>query len=79
MSKKGNSQKRSIDRLRDGAGSLEIKTPDDDSAITGMISFGDNLLVVKEKGIYAIKLVKGSNLRLTVACYFDIDTLCPGH
>jgi len=56
MNKKSKGQKRSIDRLRDGAGSLEIKTPDDDSAITGMISFGDNLLVVKEKGIYAIKL-----------------------
>lgn len=56
MSKKSKGQKRSIDRLRDGAGSLEIKTPDDDSAITGMISFADNLLVVKEKGIYAIKL-----------------------
>lgn len=56
MSKKSKSQKRSIDRLRDGAGSFEIKTLDDDSAITGMISLADSLLVVKEKGIYAIKL-----------------------
>ena len=56
MGKKSKGQKRSIDRLRDGAGSLEIKTPDDDSPITGMISLADNLLVVKEKGIYAIKL-----------------------
>lgn len=47
--------KRSIDRLRDGAGSLEVKTPDDDSAITGMITCGDRLLTVK-KGIYEIKL-----------------------
>jgi hypothetical protein len=56
MNKKDKEQKRPIDRLRDGAGSLEVKTPDDDSAITGMISFGDNLFAVKEKGIYAIKL-----------------------
>ncbi len=49
-------QKRSIDKLRDGAGSFEIKTPDDDSAITGMITTGENLLAVKEKGVYAIKL-----------------------
>lgn len=56
MSKKDNDQKGRIDRLRDGGGSLEVKTPDDDSAITGMISHGDSLLVVKEKGVYAIKL-----------------------
>ncbi len=56
MSKKDKDQKRPIDRLRDGAGSLEVKTPDDDSAITGMIALGDSLLAVKEKGIYAIKL-----------------------
>ena len=47
--------KRPIDRLRDGAISLEVKTPDDDSAISIMITFGDRLLVVKEKGIYEIK------------------------
>jgi len=56
MTKKDNDQKGPIDRLREGAGSLEVKTPDDDSAITGMISHGDSLLVVKEKGVYAIKL-----------------------
>jgi hypothetical protein len=47
--------KRPIDRLRDGAISLEVKTPDDDSAISIMITVGDRLLVVKEKGIYEIK------------------------
>ena len=47
---------RPIDKLRDGAGSLEIRTPDDDSAISEMISTGDRLLVVKGKGIYEIKL-----------------------
>lgn len=48
--------KRPVDCLRDGAGSLEVKIPDDNSAITGMITFGDRLLSVKEKGIYEIKL-----------------------
>jgi len=48
--------KRPIDRLRDGAGSLEVKTPDDDSAITGMLTFGGRLYAVKERGIYEIKL-----------------------
>jgi hypothetical protein len=47
--------KRPIDRLRDGAISLEVKTPDDDSAISIMITVSDRLLVVKEKGIYEIK------------------------
>jgi len=56
MSKKDKNNKRPIDRFRDGAGSFEVKTPDDDSAITGMIATGDSLLAVKEKGIYEIKL-----------------------
>ena len=47
---------RPIDALRDSAGSLKISTPDDDSAISEMISTGDRLLVVKGKGIYEIKL-----------------------
>ena len=47
---------RPIDKLRSGAGSLEISTPDDDSAISEMISIADRLLVVKGKGIYEIKL-----------------------
>ena len=47
---------RPIDKLRSGVGSLEISTPDDDSAISEMISIDDRLLVVKGKGIYEIKL-----------------------
>ena len=47
---------RPIDKLRSGAGSLAISTPDDDSAILEMISTNDRLLVVKGKGIYEIKL-----------------------
>ena len=46
---------RPIDKLRNGAGSLEISTPDDDSAISEIISIDDRLLVVKGKGIYEIK------------------------
>lgn len=49
-------KRRSIDKLRSGASSLEISTPDDDSAISGMISIEDRLLVVKGKGIYEITL-----------------------
>lgn len=49
-------KQRPIDKLRDGAGSFEIKTPGDDSAILEMISTGDRLLVVKGKGIYEVKL-----------------------
>ena len=47
---------RPIDKLRNGAGSLEINTPGDDTAISEMISIDDRLLVVKGKGIYEIKL-----------------------
>ncbi len=53
---KNHTNKRPIDRLRDGAGSLEVKTTDDDSPITGMMTFADSLYVVKERGIYEIKL-----------------------
>jgi len=56
MCKKDKANSRPIDRVRDGAGSLEVTTPDDDSAITGMLTFGDGLYAVKEKGIYEIKL-----------------------
>jgi len=56
MCKKDQTNKSPIDRLRDGTGSLEVKTPDDDSAITGMLTFSDSLYAVKEKGIYQIKL-----------------------
>lgn len=47
---------RPIDKLRDGACSLEIRTPEDNSEISEMISTGERLLVVKGKGIYEIKL-----------------------
>ena len=47
---------RPIDKLRSGAGSLEVSTPDDNTAISEMISIADRLLVVKGKGIYEIKL-----------------------
>lgn len=47
---------RPIDRLRDGAGSLTISTPGDDTPIREMISTGDRLLVVKDKGIYEVAL-----------------------
>lgn len=45
-----------IDRLRDGAFSIDIRTPDDDSAVSEMISTSERLLVVKGKGIYEVKL-----------------------
>jgi len=48
--------KRPIDKVRDGAGSFELSTPDDDSAISGMITVNGRLLVVKGKGVYEIKL-----------------------
>jgi len=47
---------RPIDKLRDGSGSTEIRTPDDDSAISEMISTGERLLIVKGKGVYEVKL-----------------------
>lgn len=48
--------RRPIDKLRDGAGSFDLSTPDDDSAISGMITIAGRLLAVKGKGIYEIKL-----------------------
>lgn len=56
MCKKDQTNKRPINRLRDGAGSLEVKTPDDDSAITGILTFNDSLYAVKERGVYEIQL-----------------------
>lgn len=47
---------RPIDKLRNGAGSFEISTPNDDSAISEMISTGERLLIVKGKGVYEVKL-----------------------
>ena len=47
---------RPIDKLRSRGGSLVISTPDDDSAISEMITTAHRALVVKGKGIYEIKL-----------------------
>ncbi len=47
---------RAIDKLRNSAMSMEVSTPNDDSPISEMIPNGDRLLVVKGKGIYAVKL-----------------------
>ena len=35
---------------------MEIGTSDDQSAVTGIFPIGDNLYVVKERGIYEVKL-----------------------
>lgn len=48
--------RRPIDKLREGAGSIEIRTPGDESEVSEMISSNDRLLVVKGKGVYEIKL-----------------------
>lgn len=55
VKKKEKNKKRPIDQLREGAGSFDLKTPDDDSAISGIISLGESLLVIKELGIYEFK------------------------
>lgn len=47
---------RPIDKLRDGAGSIEVRTPGDDSEILEIISIGERLLIVKEKCVYEVKL-----------------------
>ena len=54
-------KQRPIDRLRDGAGSLTVNTPDDDTPIREMISTGDRLLVVKDKGVYEVTLADRIN------------------
>jgi hypothetical protein len=48
--------KRPIDRKRDAGGEMEIGPPDDQSAITAMFPIGDDLYVVKERGVYEVKL-----------------------
>ena len=55
MSDSSNNQ-RLIDKLRNSAVSIEIHTPEDQSTISEMISTGDQLFVVKGKGIYEVKL-----------------------
>ncbi|MBK9949214.1 MAG: hypothetical protein IPP12_18820 [Nitrospira sp.] len=49
-------KQRLIDKLRNSAVSIEIHTPGDESSISEMISTGDQLFVVKGKGIYEVKL-----------------------
>ena len=49
-------KKRPIDIQRDSAGHLDVGTPDDESAITDVFSIGGSLYVIKEKGIYQVKL-----------------------
>lgn len=49
-------EKRPIDCLRESAKKMEVGTADDSSAITEMIPIGDVLYIVKENGIYAVKL-----------------------
>ncbi len=48
--------KSAIGKLRDGAGAFEISTPEDQTAISGMISIKDErLLIVKGQGIYEVQ------------------------
>ena len=56
MNKKGTGTRRPIDQLREGAGCIDVETPDDGSAITGFISLKERLFIIKELGIYEIKL-----------------------
>lgn len=48
--------KRPIDRLRESAGTIEVGTPDDRSAATGMVKINGILHAIKEGGIYELKL-----------------------
>lgn len=50
------SPKRPIDKIRASAGKFKVGTPDDESPITGLLSLGDRLLVIKAKGIYQVVL-----------------------
>ena len=54
--KNSSDKQRAIDRLRDGGGLLTVNTTDDDTPIRDIISTGDRLLVVKDKGIYEVTL-----------------------
>jgi hypothetical protein len=51
-----NSPKSAIDRMRDSAGSFEVGTPEDNSAIVLMKQIDNSLYIVKKKSIYAMKL-----------------------
>jgi hypothetical protein len=48
--------KRPIDQKHDAGGVMEIGTSDDQSAITTICPIGDDLYIVKERGIYEVKL-----------------------
>jgi hypothetical protein len=49
-------EKRLIDRKRDAGGAIDVGMPNDQSAVTAMIQIGEQFYVVKECGIYEIKL-----------------------
>ena len=49
-------KKRPIDKLRDSALAMPIGTADDRSEITGFITVDDDLFVVKENGVYSVRL-----------------------
>lgn len=48
--------KRPIDQIRDSALSMEVGTPSDQSAITGMVKIGGSLHIVTGTAIYRIRL-----------------------
>lgn len=49
-------KKTKIDLLRDGAGTFNLNTPEDESEISEMFSVDDRLLIIKGEGVYEIKL-----------------------
>ena len=49
-------ERRSIDIHRDSGGSMDIGTPDDPSVIRLAVEIGGSLYVIKDRGIYQIKL-----------------------
>ncbi len=49
-------EKRPIDRRREAAMSVEVGTDGDNSPITGMITIGSTLYIVKSSGIYELRL-----------------------
>lgn len=48
--------KRPIDLQRDGAGEMEVGTPDDPSALAAIFAIGGALYGIKESGVYLIKM-----------------------
>src|SRR5690349_12364125 len=49
-------EKRLIDQLRDSGKSMDIGTDGDDSAITDVISIDRTMYLVKERGLYTVRL-----------------------